>query len=141
MADISITAANVLPSNSGTNRGEGIVAAGVTIAPGDVIAMNATGILILADANATAPANGVNGVFIAEDGGSAGQTINYISNDVNGLAIGGTVAAGAVLVLSATPGKMCPVADLASGWLTVVLGIGIGSNKIKFSPLIGGAVP
>lgn len=137
MADIVITAASVLPS--ATAILDVAKVAGVAITAGQVVYLDtATNSYKLADANAAAPANSVAG--IALNNAAAGQLIAIVTKDPQ-LAIGGTVAAGATVIASATPGAMCPDADAASGWTKIILGGGVGSNKINFNPVTAGAVP
>jgi hypothetical protein len=137
MADIAITAANVAASAS-ANKITGV--AGAAITAGQPVYLDAaTGTYKLTDANLSAAAAAEAG--IALDNAAIGQPLTIARSDPS-FTLGGTVAAGAVVVLSATPGGIAPVADLASGWYTTVLGIGIGSNKIKLQPIVSGvAVP
>lgn len=137
MADIAITAANVIPS-ANANRNLGV--AGVALAQGDVLFMDSTDAnkLKKADADLSALASTV--VGIAENAAAVGQYVSYITKDPQ-LAIGGTVAAGALVILSATAGKIAPSADAASGWYVTVLGVGVGSNKINFNPVVSAGVP
>ena len=109
--------------------------AGVAINAGQSVYVAADGTLGLYDANAAAPANVFAG--IALDSGAAGQPIVVAKTDPN-FGPGFTLAAGEVVVGSATPGGLCPVADLASGTVPTVVGVGIGGNKMDFAPFSGG---
>lgn len=86
----------------------------------------------LADANASAAAAAAKGIAVSA-ASAAGQRVTLQTG--GGLTLGADATASGlaetVLVcLSATPGKLAPYADLASGsWLTV-LGVGRGSNAI-----------
>lgn len=137
MADITITAASIVASSSASKT---IGTAGATLTAGQVVYLDtSTNTYKLADANLSAAAAKVGGITL--DGASSGQPVSIVTSDP-GLTLGGTVAAGAVVVLSATAGGIAPVADLATGMYATVLGIGIGSNKINFKPLAAGvAVP
>jgi hypothetical protein len=134
--DITITAASVL-SSTAASVSEGV--AGDTITAGQPVYKDATdsGKIKLADANVLAK---IAVVGISIHGAAAGQPIKYATKD-SAFTLGGTVAAGAVVVLSATAGGIAPVTDLTSGSYGVVLGVGIGSNQIKLNPIIGGLVP
>lgn len=133
MADISITAANVIPSaNAKTVR----KAAAETITAGQVVYLNSSGNVAKADANLSAAAATVYG--IAANGGGAGQLITVVKEDP-ALVIGATVAIGDILILSATAGGICPAADLASGHYGTVLGIAISTTAINFKPIAAGA--
>lgn len=131
-ADYTVTATSVLASSdSSVTKGT----AGATITTGQSLAKAADGTLILFDSNASAPANKFFG--IALNGGASGQPILYATAD-SSFTPGFTVAAGAVVIGSATAGGLCPVADLATGHYLTIVGVGIGSNKIKLAPLFSG---
>jgi hypothetical protein len=125
MSDIAITAANVIASaNAATSRG----VAGATITAGMPVYLDSTvGKYKPADANGSGDATLVRG--IALHGASDGQPLIFATEDPD-FTLGGTVAAGTVVVVSATPGGIAPVADVVTGWFTTVLGVGKGSNKI-----------
>lgn len=135
MADISITAANVLKSaNQGTLTGT--IAAGVTITQGEYIYQLANGTFGLADSNGISPANSVAGVALT--GGSPGQPVVYTTSD-SALVFGGTGTSGAVLYLSNNAGNVTATyADLASGTTVITLGIVNTDGTLKFSPIVGG---
>lgn len=133
-ADYTVTAASVVASSDATtSRGT----AGATITAGMSLAKNSGGALVGFDANGTAPLYTF--VGIALNGGASGQPIFYATADPS-FTPGFTIAAGAIVVGSATAGLLCPAADLATGHYLTVLGVGIGSNKIKLSPLAAGVV-
>jgi hypothetical protein len=134
MANLTLTAANVVPSAAATYSR---AAAGVAIGAGDIIFLDTDRTFKLSDANAVAPANTVTG--IAANSAAVGQPVAAVTADP-ALAIGGTVTQGEVLVLSATPGKIAPVADLATGYNVVILGVGDASNKVNFRPHAPGIV-
>lgn len=122
MADVSVTAANVQPGTSGLNNGK---VAGVAITAGQWVYLDsATGTLKLADSNASLATATVIGVAL--NNAAIGQPVQYQSS--GDYTVGGTVAAGAVYVLSANAGNMAPVADLASGCYTTVVAIGKTSS-------------
>jgi len=141
MADLSITAAEVLASATGRkNSGT----CGATLVAGDVVYKDASdsNSLKLADANsATAAQASVVGVML--NGGGDGQPANFASED-DELTIGTTAApvAGTVYELSSTPGKMCPGTDHTGTAATArisLLGVGLGSGKIKLQIVNSGA--
>jgi hypothetical protein len=125
-ADYSVTTANVLPS-SAAKRNVSFTAA-ASIAAGDAVYLTTSNTWALADANLSAAASKVAG--IAENSASTGQIVSVVISD-EAFAPGFTVAANAVVVLSATAGKLCPVADLAQNSYLGIVGIGVGSNKIR----------
>lgn len=126
MTDISITAANVL-AGSGARTVNGFAAAAVTA--GQVVYKDATtGKFGLADADsATAGVRAPYGIALNDAG--ANQPLAVL---VSGpITIGGTMTAGAAYYLSATPGGICPVADLASGDYPALIGIATSTSVLE----------
>lgn len=118
MADISITAANVIAgSNATVEHGT----AGATITAGQVVYKAASDKKWkLADNNsATSEVRIATGVAL--NGASNGQPISV--QKAGDITIGGTMTAGVAYYLSDTPGGICPVADLASGEYSCLLGM------------------
>ncbi|MEQ9634807.1 MAG: hypothetical protein RLW68_01850 [Devosia marina] len=133
MADISITAANVVKgSNAVVEPGT----AGATITAGQVVYKDAAdGKYKLADADsATAAAKAPRG--IALNGASDGQPLSIIrSGDVT---IGATVTAGTAYYLSPTPGGIAPVADVLSGDDVVLIGLAKSASVLAVDIQITG---
>ncbi|MBI5111864.1 MAG: hypothetical protein HZA68_07815 [Rhodovulum sp.] len=117
MADLSITAANVLAGSDATiEHGR----AGAAITAGQVVYREAaTGKYRLADCDsATAEAKVPAGVAL--HGAADGQPLAIVtSGDV---AIGAALTAGEPYYLSATPGAIQPYADVGTGETVVSLG-------------------
>lgn len=119
MADLSITAANVVISGTGQGRTSGT--AGETVTAGQAGYLDPTSHKWMkADSNsATAAAKIAGGIFL--NGASLNQPVNILtSGDVT---IGATLTPGAAMYLSETPGGLQPVADLASGENVCLIGI------------------
>lgn len=118
MADITITAASVVPG-SDANVIQGT--AGETITAGMAVYYNSTTSKWLkAQCDGTAVEAGSGGVGIALTGSSNNQSINVqIAGSVT---IGGTVVATTPYIVSATAGGICPYADLASSQYATFLG-------------------
>lgn len=118
MADISITAANVVAgSNAAIEHGT----AGATITAGQMVYKDASdGRYKLADCDsATADAKSPRGVAL--NGASNGQPLSIQrSGDIT---IGGTLTPGTAYYLSPVAGGICPLADVASGDSVVLLGL------------------
>ncbi len=125
MADLTITAANVI-SGSGATRVTGT--AGASITAGQVVYKDSSdGKYKLADCDsATAAVRSPAG--IALHAASTGQPLTIQS--AGPITIGATVTAGVAYYLSATPGGIAPVADLASGDYPVILGIATSASVI-----------
>lgn len=111
MADISVTAANVLSSATAlTSSG----VAGATITAGQTLYIDTanSNVLKLADANASALTATVAG--IALHGASSGQPLKYVYEDST-FTHGATLTVGQTYVQSATAGGIAPVTDLVTG--------------------------
>lgn len=138
MANLTITASAVIPSASATLQ-TGF--SGVAIAAGEVIYKDTgdSNKLKLADANdASAIVRTVAG--IAVNSAAAGQPVTYASEDPD-LTLGAMLfEAGDAFILSATPGKIAPVADLATGMYPTFLGFANSDGKINFKPFAGTVV-
>lgn len=119
MADIAITASAVV-KGSGAQTTTGV--AGASITAGMVLYSDTANANVMkpADANLSALASTVAG--IALHAALTGQPITYIT--AGPLTINAVLTAGKIYVLSATDsaGAIAPVADLASGWFTSLLG-------------------
>lgn len=123
--DLTITASDVL-EGSGAGVGNGI--AGATIAAGEVVYEDAadSAKLKLADANTSSATAAVKGIAI--NSAAAGQRVSYVKSGPTTL--GAVLTVGKVYVLSATAGKIAPVADLASGWRTSILGVAKSTTSL-----------
>jgi len=136
MADITVTAANVL-KGSNAQTFEGV--AGATITAGDVCYKDT------ADSNKyklainSAEASSA-GVAIALCGAATGQpVVLQRSGDINP---GGTVVVAEVYCVSPVAGGIAPDADVASGDFRTVLGVGITATNIAMDIQVSGvAVP
>ncbi len=136
MSDLSITAVNVVP-DVGYQYSDGV--AGETVTAGQSgYFKTSDSLMYKADANGTGDARVVRGIFL--NGAAAGQPVKLITGGT--LTIGATVASGAVYVSSATAGGIAPVADLATGWYTSIVCIGISTTKVRMTIVNSGvAVP
>ena len=128
MADLTITAANVVP---GTGAKKRTGTAGTTITAGQTVYLDATDNKYkLYDADsATAAVRALAG--IALNGAANGQplTVQYEGN----ITIGATVAAGVIYVGSDTAGGIMPAADIETGDYVTVIGVGISTTQIKLA--------
>jgi len=126
MADISITAANVV---AGVNalREPGIAAATITAGQA-VYKSSSTRKWAPADSNsATVEVRRATG--IALNGAAANQPLSILtSGDVT---IGATLTAGTAYYLSDTPGGICPLADVGSGEYVCLMGLAKSSSVLS----------
>lgn len=136
MADLTITPANVLATNSNTKIAHGI--AGEVVTAGQVAYQDpATGAYSKADTDhATAAIRKPCGLFL--NGAAAGQPV--------AVATSGPVTLGAVLTaavgyyLSGTAGGICPVADVVAGDYPAFLGFAISATVLNVSIVEAGVV-
>lgn len=126
MADVTVTAANVLKGAGATTVD---MIAGATITAGQVIYKEAaTGQAKLADCDsATAEARIPYG--IALNGAAAGQPVEVLRSGL--ITIGGTLTAGSEYWLSGTAGAICPAADKAAGDRSVLIGVATTTAVLK----------
>ena len=118
MADLTITAASVL---AGANAVRDSGNAGEAITAGQAVYRSSTtNKWMLADSDsATAEAKKPTG--IALNGAALNQPLAVLkSGDIT---IGATLTAGTAYYLSATPGGICPVADVGAGEDVCLLGL------------------
>ncbi len=127
--DLSVTASAVVPSALAVTR-TGI--AGATIAAGQLIYKDtADNRIKLADCNgASALIRTPIGLAIVS--ASSGQPIVYVIEDP-ALTLNAVAAKGVAYVLSATPGGIAPIADLATGWYPAVIGLGGSTTTAAIS--------
>lgn len=134
MADLTITAASVVPGSGATVvRGY----AGATITAGQVVYLDeATNEYLLADCDsATAAAKTPSG--IALNGASDGQPLAVCTRGA--LTLGSILTEGVAYYLSATAGGIAPVADLGSGDDVALLGIATSTSVLHVQIVAPGA--
>ena len=133
MSDLSITAASVV-AGSGARTEQ--VTWGDTITAGKIVYKDtADGLWKLADTNgASAVIRTAWGMALS--GGGSGQPGVVLTEGP--VTLGNILTAGEIYVLSATPGGMAPVADLAQGHYTTTLGIAVSATQLYFKIHNGG---
>jgi hypothetical protein len=124
MADISITAANVV-AGSGASTTQGT--AGETIAAGKTVVFDeAAKKWKLADSNGVAAIRVPQG--IALNGASLNQPLNVVKSGP--VTIGATLTPGVAYYQSDTPGGICPVADVGSGEYATIVGMATSATVL-----------
>ena len=126
MADLTITAASVVPGTDASVKGG---RAGEAIAAGKVVYLDsATKTWKLADNDAVL-AESHKAVGIALNGASLNQPIDVqISGSIT---IGATLVAGTDYYLSATPGGICPRSDLGAGKAVCLIGLAASTTVLN----------
>lgn len=126
MADYAITASQVLPDTAGEIVW-GIL--GATVTAGQSLYLDSmTNTYKLADTDSTAAVAAMRGVALT--GGSTGQPVALQKTGTPTLGAAATITAGAIILLSDTPGGLRPVADIDSGDIVVIAGVGTATNKM-----------
>jgi hypothetical protein len=127
MADISITAANVVPGSDAVRESG---TAGATITAGQLVYLDTSDMKYkLADANGAAALRVPNG--IALNGASNGQPLSVQKG--GDITIGGTMTAGIPYFLSDTPGGLCPLPDIGTGEYSCIVGIAKSTSVLAVS--------
>lgn len=131
MADITITAGNVLRVSGDVVRGT----SGATITAGHALYYDsAAGTYKLCD-NDNASSTVRTFFGIALNGASSGQPVDIQINGV--INIGATVGVGTVYTTSATAGGIAPSSDLSAGEYTHIIGVAITTANIQFCATSG----
>lgn len=136
MSDHAPTLASIAASDAASLLD---VVSGVAVPQGDVVYLDTANANVakLAKANGTLLESTVAGIAL-NGVSAAGRPLKIATLDTL-FAPGITIGSGVAVYLSpTTPGKMCPVGDLASTNYAVLIGIGKGSNKINLKPVQGG---
>jgi hypothetical protein len=133
LADLVQTPASVLdaiPAVPDHENTPSTSRAGVAILAGNVLYADVTaaGVQKLATAAGTAAQADVSGIALCN--AAVGQPV-VISNIKGNINLGATLVVGTEYVLSATPGAICPRADLVSTNKIVVLGNADAANNLK----------
>jgi hypothetical protein len=131
-ADITITAANVLPSGQAKFT---TFPAASAVTAGQLLYCATT----CAQAVATSGSNTHVVAGIAINSAATGQQVKVCYYDP-AFKVGGTVAVGAAYILSSNAGGLAPSADAGSGWYVTFVGIGIDSTHIKLDLLPANAI-
>ena len=135
MVDLVITAANVAVPSTGARTMTGV--AGVTITAGQTVYQDPTDSkLKLADCNSATVAQRVP-LGVSLHGSLAGQPLTI--QQEGPCTVGATLTPGVAYYQSATPGMICPVADLVAGCYPTVLGIATSTTVLDLKIHASGA--
>ena len=134
MADITITAANVIASSNAVIRRE--YPFGATVTAGQVVYLNGSNQWALADMNAPLGTKTTDLRGIALNGGSSGQPAAVVTLDP-ALVIGAAVTNGTSYYLSDNAGGISATAP-TTGDQPVFLGLGSGTTLLVLNPTATG---
>lgn len=136
MADLIITATQIVP---GSDAQLAYGTAGATITAGQVVYLDSTAnTWKLFDANDSTLYTNVPG--IALNGCSSTQALTVQTGGSLTLGAGAAPTLGLIYIASATAGGIAPSADLASGWMCVILGVGGATNTLKMRVYNSGSI-
>lgn len=130
MADLVIAAANVVAFRGARVSDE---VAGVAIAAGQQLARDATTRRMILAEVADDDDHTVEGMAL--NSAAAGQPVEVLQD--GRVTVGAVLTVGTVYVASAA-GAVAPVADLASGDYTTVLGVAETTSILRYRPLTAG---
>jgi hypothetical protein len=137
MADIAITAANVLASSTAVVRNE--YTAGETLTAGQAVYLNSSNQWIKLDLNAAATGNGITDLRgVTRNGAASGQPVSVVTYDTD-FTLGGTLTNGTAVYGSNTAGGITHDVP-TTGAYPVVLGIAKSTTKMVLNPTASGAV-
>jgi hypothetical protein len=137
MADISITAANVVASATAVIRKE--YNFGATVTAGQLVYLDTSNKWQLADADAAATGNGITDVRgIALCGGANNQPAAVVVEDSD-FTPGGTLTNGTAVYGSDNAGAVTHDVPSTSSY-PVVLGVAKSTSKLVLKPVASGAV-
>jgi hypothetical protein len=126
MADVSITAANVI---AGATAVSTVGTAGVAITAGQVVALDTTTSTIrLCDVNSATAWQRLP-LGIALNGAAAGQPVSYLT--AGDITAGGTLVTGVPYFASGTAGGIRPAADNTTGDYPALLGLAISTTVLR----------
>jgi len=135
MADLTITVTQIVP---GSDAQLAYGTAGATITAGQAVYLDAaTSTWKLFDANDTATNTYTPG--LALNGASSTQAITVQMGGSLTLGAGAAPVLSTIYIASATPGGIAPAADLTSGWVTTILGVGGATNNLKMKVYTSGS--
>jgi hypothetical protein len=125
MADLIITAANVVASSDATAE-KGL--AGVNITAGQAVYKDTvTGKYLLADADSATVAQR-RAVGISLNGAALNQPLTVLTSGP--YTVGSAVTPGVAYYLSGTAGGICPVADIGTGEFVCLIGFATNATTI-----------
>lgn len=133
MADLTITAANVVQSTNAKVKTDSVAGESVTAGQA-VYKKTSDNRWWKAQNDGTQEEAAVSGITL--HAASAGQPLFVQTEGV--ITIGATVAVGTIYAVSATAGGICPVADLGSSAYVSIIGYGQTASLLALAPIITG---
>lgn len=128
MADLSVTASQVVASTTTSDIEHGTSGEAITIGQ-SVYKKASDGKIYKADANASSATATAIGIAIST-ASAANQGMSWQKSGTITIGAAASITAGATYYVSATAGGIAPEADLATGHYVTFLGVGNSSNGI-----------
>lgn len=138
MADLTITAASVLPSDNALVLYDYKAAA--TVTAGQCVYLNSSSpqAWALVDADLATGTTSTSVIGIALNGAAAGQPLAVAIRD-DDFTPGATLTTGTTYFASTTAGALCPFADLGAGDYPVAMIVAKSTSKANLNPTAAGA--
>lgn len=133
--DISVTAASVL-KGTGASTATGI--AGATITAGQPLYADSSASNTLKPADCDLSSAAATVVGISLHAALTGQPITYLT--AGNMTFNAVLTTGKAYISSATAGGIAPIADLATGWYTTMLGIATSTTNLSVNIVASGAI-
>lgn len=133
MADLTITAANIIPV-AGYLFKDALSAAALT--QGQSVYLDSNNKWALADADASATATGTVGITLSEATAANQPVRAIVSGD---LGFGAILTDGQIYVVSTTAGGIAPYSDLGAGDFVTILGVASSTSNLKVHIFASGA--
>lgn len=135
MADLSITAGNVLAADGAVSKAEFVAGAAITAGQAVYIDAAASSVAKLAQADGTSAEATLKG--IALNGAAVGQPVMIATS--GSLDVGATLVVGMVYCVSTAAGGICPYADLGSSHYVSIVGVATAADALKLAIVNSGA--
>ena len=130
MADLTVTAANVVAPSGQENIRTGT--AGEAITAGQAVYLDATDSNKVKRSDANLSSAAAAAVGVALTGAATGEPVVYaVGGDYDS---GATTVKGTVYIASANAGGIAPASDAAAGWFITVLGVASSTSNITLKP-------
>lgn len=132
MADLSITASNLVPSSTITKTARINSSVVGALPAGSLVTQATDGTITLLNVISYTPSN----IYMALTTGYADQTIALWST--GNITVGSILSQGTVYYASPNDGNICPVSDLLDGTGVYPIGIAVSDTLLSFRPWLTG---
>lgn len=127
MADLTITAANIVPGSNATIK-HGIAAVAIACGKSVYLDPDTNTVKLSDNDDASAAVRETVGVSV-NAAAVAGQPVSYIKD--GDLAFGAILTKGETYCVSGTPGGICPRADVTTGDDLIIIGVASSTSNLQ----------